>query len=519
MRYFNSSISLKKFFLSGVRLLGSLRVGSAATTHRAVSRPKVALFSNAAAIIFLVLINCLFYWKSLGLYFIQDDFFYLASTSDHTLHGFLQIFTPSSTGFYRPISNPLYFFLLQLLFGTNPFPYHLANLLIHIINSLAVGYLVYLLTTNRKAAFLSALLFTSRVGHVIAIYWICVTTQSITLMFFLLAFISYIRYQKNGHLGYLLASYGFFALCAFANMNGPTLAVIITAFDLLMRKQNPMRTILKQESGFYAIVLLYLFLQFVVIGYRTQSNEYQVALGVQSLRNFGALNIFLYNFLFLFDHYLLYPETKVAFGFVMGAATIIMAVALAWHDKKSGQTTQSRLFLLFGFWYLWGLLPYLVIPGHLWLGEYVWPQYITTSAVGLAFLLAWLMIRLLPQKALIVAVSLLLLISFETVRVFEDVEYQTKGTIYKSELARNVIGDLTGYLKQQPKTKNIFILNSDVELWWILHYGRNLQVFTGTFRPIFHFTSSPALTAGANTLVVKFEGMHLLKVGDTGQVN
>ena len=116
-----------------------------------ISRVAASRAGVLAACGIIVVLDLALFWKSLELYFIQDDFWYLWFTSDQSVRGFAKLFTTQNV-FYRPISNFLYFFMLQMVFGTNPFPYHLANLLVHMLNSLAVGYLVYLLTEHRLLA-------------------------------------------------------------------------------------------------------------------------------------------------------------------------------------------------------------------------------------------------------------------------------------------------------------------------------------------------------------------------------
>jgi hypothetical protein len=155
---------------------------------------------------------------------------------------------------------------------------------------------------------------------------------------------------------------------------------------------------------------------------------------------------------------------------------------------------------------MWGFAPYLGLTGH------IWPQYITTAAVGLSFLVASLLVRFLRPKALTAALCLILALSFFSVRLFEKEEYEAKGIIYKSELARNVISDLREHLEREPGVETIVILNGGVELWWILHYGRNAEVFVDRFRPIFYLYSADGVATDSSTLVLRFDNMHLYVV-------
>lgn len=474
------------------------------------SKDSLDLRTVALACGFIVLLDLALYWNSLGLYFIQDDFTYLWLTGDQSIRGFLTLFA-TQTNFYRPISSLVYFFFLQLMFGTNPLPYHAANLLIHVVNSLAVGYLGYRLTGNRAIAFISSLIYTSRVGHVIAVYWVCVTTQSMTLMFFLLSMIFYLHYRANGRFGLLLVSYLLFGLCALSNINGPPLALIITVYDLLWREGRSLSSIAKSESGFYLIVLSFLVLQFLVFGY-AEYEEYRATLGMGSLKNFGTLNVFAYNPLFLLSYYTGFSPEMLIPGIMAGIATVAAALLLFRAEKRWPRLTEPRLALFFGFWYLWGLAPYLPLTEHLWLDTFIWPQYITTAAVGLSCLLALLLSRCLGAKAITAALCVILIVSFCSVRLFEKVEYETGGTIYKSELARNVISDLKENLKDMPEADKVIILDSRVEIWWILHYGRNAKPFVDKMRPIFHYSTAEAIPTEPGALVLRYDNMRLHRI-------
>ncbi|MBI4832353.1 MAG: hypothetical protein HY801_12550 [Candidatus Lindowbacteria bacterium] len=354
-------------------------------------------------------------------------------------------------------------------------------------------------------ALVSAAIFTSRVGHVIAIYWICVTTQSMPLAFFLLSLILYIHYLENGRLAVLIASYLSFALCAFSNINGPTLVALITLYDMLVRRDRSVRSILKNESGFYLIVAAFLYLQFGVFGYNPPQ-DYRVSIGLLALRNFGILNLFAYNSLYVASYLAGAPPAMLAAGVLAGVTTMWVAISAFLRGVRNGLRQEGRLYLFFGFWYVWGFLPYLP------LSEHVWPQYITASAVGLSFLSAALLTRFLKPKMLAASLCVILAVSFFSVRLFEREEFETRGIIYKSALARNVVSDLKQAIEQRPEAETIIVLDGKVELWWILHYGRNAEVFTGKNRPIFYMRTGQEIPAGPKSLVLRFDNMRLHRV-------
>ena len=77
---------------------------------------------------------------------------------------------PLTKGFYRPITTTS-FALDYSLWGTNPFGYHLTNLLLHILNVILIYFLINRLG-GRGLAFLAALFFAAHPIHTESVSWI-----------------------------------------------------------------------------------------------------------------------------------------------------------------------------------------------------------------------------------------------------------------------------------------------------------------------------------------------------------
>lgn len=121
------------------------------------------------SVVFLILISLIAYKEILGYYFIgRDTFPIIWAAKINSYEDILRIFsTPLGGGLtfwgaYRPISQ-LSFSIDYLIWGYNPFGYHLTDLLIHLLNTLLVFWFAIILLRNSKyrlsCAWLSALLF------------------------------------------------------------------------------------------------------------------------------------------------------------------------------------------------------------------------------------------------------------------------------------------------------------------------------------------------------------------------
>jgi len=79
----------------------------------------------------------------------------------------------------------------------SPALYHIDNVIIHIINSLLVFWLIYLICSDQIISFFTALLFAIHPLHVEAIVWVTSRKDLLFTLFYLLSVISYIYYTKG----------------------------------------------------------------------------------------------------------------------------------------------------------------------------------------------------------------------------------------------------------------------------------------------------------------------------------
>jgi hypothetical protein len=103
-----------------------------------------------AALPSALLLTLLVHWPALRTFFAQDDLVFLARATG---------LEPSPVSFWRVLSGTPRWRLFHALFGLNPLPYHLANLLLHLGNVALVYAVARRLAMPRGAAWAAAVLF------------------------------------------------------------------------------------------------------------------------------------------------------------------------------------------------------------------------------------------------------------------------------------------------------------------------------------------------------------------------
>jgi hypothetical protein len=109
-------------------------------------------FGKAFTIITVYVVLFWLYGPSLGFHFFLDDYGLLNSGNVGSVSDFFRSFHPVRQGvgegefvpFYRPLSQVIYFSLMQFIAGSNPLYYHCFNLVLLGL----ISFNVYLITTH-----------------------------------------------------------------------------------------------------------------------------------------------------------------------------------------------------------------------------------------------------------------------------------------------------------------------------------------------------------------------------------
>jgi len=246
-----------------------------------------ALNRPAAAIAILVVVGALVYFNSLSNGFVFDDFAVIVENKSLNRPGFDfgSFFNRSyfkiaaGEASYRPMAT-LSYYIIHKAAGLNPFYYHLASVVLHILNTLLVYWTALLILKNPSAALIAGLLFACHPAQTEAVDCIAYNEDLLTCLFFLPAFIFYLKATpedsaKTAFMFYA-GSLVFFLLGLLSKEMAITLPAVLLLYDLTLRDRDRnslspaviLKTVKNRiglYAGYAAVGMFYLMLRFVLL--------------------------------------------------------------------------------------------------------------------------------------------------------------------------------------------------------------------------------------------------------------
>ena len=192
---------------------------------------------------------------------IWDDIYFIANNPFIKTISWANINIPC-LGNYQPLTM-LSYSLEYHFFGTNPFLFHLDNIIIHLLNTSLLFWFIYKLTSKIPVAFVAAILFGIHPLHVESVTWISERKDVLYTLFYLAGLIFYLEYkeQKNKKF-YMLAIFAFIFSCISKPM-AVTFSAILILIDYLKEKKLTL-PMLYEKIPFFVISLVYGFISIIV---------------------------------------------------------------------------------------------------------------------------------------------------------------------------------------------------------------------------------------------------------------
>ena len=160
-----------------------------------------------------------------------------------------KIFTTTVIGNYNPLAN-LTFAIEWYFFGDNPYPYHLTNLILHLLNCLCVFWLLLMLGLRKNWAFFAALLFAIHPMRVESVAWITERKDVLFGFFYLCALICYVYQLKTEQKKYMVGVFLFFVLALLSKIQAVALPLSLLLIDYLLDKPVGIKMILTKIPHF-----------------------------------------------------------------------------------------------------------------------------------------------------------------------------------------------------------------------------------------------------------------------------
>lgn len=177
-----------------------------------------------------------------GAYLFENDY----------LHGFTaanlkHMFTQEEQGNYHPLTMLTYAIEYKLFGLDNPVPYHIDNMILHLLITSLVFYFIFLLTGNYFISFVTMLLFGIHPIHVESVAWISERKDLLYTLFYLLSLVNYIKYtSEKPQKKYLYYSLAFFVVSCLSKGMAVSLAGVIILIDFYQNKKFDKKTIVEK---------------------------------------------------------------------------------------------------------------------------------------------------------------------------------------------------------------------------------------------------------------------------------
>src|SRR3989339_1323208 len=235
--------------------------------------------SGIVPYIILSVISIIVFCNTLDNTFVYDDSVTIVKNNliknwknFHTLFSF-NYFILSGELSYRPLVT-LSYFIDYSLWGANPGGFHLANLLLQTANTILFYTFLKRIIQVNTLAFLSTLLFTTHPILTETVISISYREDLLTALFFLIAFILYLKinkpfFNKSKFLLYYLGSLFSYLLALFSKEMAITFPILLILFDIFyLPSGKPLQALIKKLKGIYigyfSVTGFYLFIQFVL---------------------------------------------------------------------------------------------------------------------------------------------------------------------------------------------------------------------------------------------------------------
>jgi len=308
------------------------------------------------------------------------------------------LFSGSYAGFggYTPLvfmSYALEYHFFQL----DPRIFHIDNLLLHVLNTVLIYFLIFLISRNIRVSFITSLLFGIHPLHVESVAWIQGRKDLLFSLFFLGALISYLLFlrKRDKKNIYYILSLMLFTCSLFSKVTAVAFPFVILLLESYPGQKLD-KSALRRSGPFFALAVVFLFLAFITL--RPGSSGILSPKG--HLTYFQNLSLFFYAFVFYIGKILLPVRLMARYSsdigqypldLVLNIAVFAVACALiyaVYRHKKEFVTFGAAFFVL-------TLMP--TLPFH-FAGQPYADRYTYLPLAGILFIISAFFLEILPNK-------------------------------------------------------------------------------------------------------------------------
>ncbi|MDD4215450.1 MAG: glycosyltransferase family 39 protein, partial [Bacteroidales bacterium] len=167
-----------------------------------------------------------------------------------------EIFSSFYLGNYHPLTTLTYLFEYHI-YGLNPLPFHVLNVLLHLVNVMLVYKLSEKLSGQRFTALLVSAFFALHPMHVESVAWISERKDVLYTLFYIASLLAYLKYLKQANKGrHYLICLSLFVLSLLSKSAAVTLPVLMIAIDFY-KKRKPVLKMFLEKIPFLLLSLLF----------------------------------------------------------------------------------------------------------------------------------------------------------------------------------------------------------------------------------------------------------------------
>ena len=184
----------------------------------------------------IMILTILVYLPVFNAGFAYDDVNYIQKNPLIRTIDLSKIFSENVMGNYHPLTMLVFSIEFQF-FGLDPTGYHIVNLLLHLCNVFLVFYSIKLLSNKIEVALFAALLFGIHPLHVESVAWISELKDILYTLFFLGAYIFYLKYLSSKQGKFYGIAILIFIFSLLSKAMAVSLPVILLLTDFFKRRK------------------------------------------------------------------------------------------------------------------------------------------------------------------------------------------------------------------------------------------------------------------------------------------
>lgn len=347
------------------------------------------LTSNFFTIFYLFFIFTVFFLKSIGNFFVADDFTWLKWAATTNLSDLPKLFSDAQGFFYRPFDKLIMYFLYTV-FSFSPQGYHIFMLLVHFLIGLGVYIFINRIFNNKLLSFAGAFVFLFLPSQAENVFWISTLSTNLSTLLIVYMILLWMNFRKNSSkISYILAF--ILAVLALLSYEGAIILLpLLIILDLFLTKAKILSTkTLISYFPFAAITAFYPFVREITHSVNFGGDySYSFAHLIPNfIGNFaGYLGVFIFGEPFLpfytISRNILKADSLLVLTFLIVALFVISGFLFVKRKtlKKFYKTETSNLILFSVLFSFISLIPFLGLGN-------IAQRYGYLSSLGFAFLL------------------------------------------------------------------------------------------------------------------------------------